>query len=537
VTLTTTEIVSRTIAATTSTTTSTSTSTSTSAPAATTGGSSSGGGSSYTKIKYDSHYTVAGQAWEIAVSGLAGAKVDFPADSLPANVLVRARTVAVPAGAAWPSALMSKVLSLDIPATARVSKSLSLVLPRSSSPATRRQLSAGVEAKMHWLDKLGNKWTEVCGEHTVSSTGTSVLAVVEPAVLNNVGFNPASGCTLCDGEGGFFAIFDIEGSRSTCNVATTTTPAPSWNSAAVIGGAVGGTLGGLLIVALCLGCYLRYGKNQESGNKGKQESLLPVRGAPPSKQELAEAGGAGGVHDEEVGIGATLRPTLYAMEEPLTKSDHGGGTTAKSRPGSNSPVTPRFESNLTHVEMSKDTMRKMQQAQSDGSLGKKLVSSPDGKEMYQVIGDVLVVSQNTPRAPDFPAFSAIPRTTPSRPPLSRPFDIDVKSPASLPQEAGHEGGRGQEHKEPIAYSILHLAHVVDNTPEKVGSHTKEVVEFVSSALPPGVVVAQAEHARERAKRKEKREAEKRSGKYQPRKVKRDDSESQTQADAAGPSIV
>ena len=309
--MTTTEIVSRAIAATISTTSTTP------APAATTGGSSSTttGGSSWTTIKYDSHYTVAGQAWEIAVSGLAGAKVDFPADSLPANVLIRAKTVDAPAGAALPfGSLMSKVLSLDIPATAIVSKSLTLVLPR-SSPATRRQLSAGVKAKMHWLDKLGNKWTEVCGEHTVSSTGDSVLAVVEPVVLNNKGFNPASGCTLCDGDGGFFAIFDIEESRSMCNAATTTTPAPSWNSAVVIGGAVGGTLGGLLIVALCLGCYLRYGKNQEAG-KGKQESLL--RGAPTGL-------------DEEVGIGATLKPTAYALE-PVMELD--GRATKELRSGS-----------------------------------------------------------------------------------------------------------------------------------------------------------------------------------------------------------
>jgi len=513
VTLTTTEIVSRAIAATVSTTATTP------APAATTGGSSS------TTIKYDSHYTVAGQAWKIAVSGFTGAEIDFPADSLPANVLVRAKTVNTPAVAPpLGSALMSKVLSLDIPATATVSKSLTLVLPR-SLPATRRQLSAGVEAKMHWLDKLGNKWTEVCGEHTVSSTGDSVLAVVEPVVLNDKGFNPASGCTLCDGDGGFFAIFDIEESRSMCNAATTTTPAPSWNSAVVIGGAVGGTLGGLLIVALCLGCYLRYGKNQEAG-KGKQESLL--RGAPTGL-------------DEEVGIGATANPTFYAME-PVMES--GGGVTMESISGTNSPVTLQFDSNLMHVEMSGEAIDKMQK---DGNVGEKLLDSPNGQETYQVIGDVLVV-QKTPRAPphapppatihDPQVSPAFPRPTPSRLPmgLPRPLDMGVTPAASLPQETGHEAGRGEEPKEPVAYSILHLACVVDSTPEKVGSHTKDVVEFVSSALPPGVVSAKAEHAREREKRKDEWEAEKRSGKYQPRKVKQEFTTSQTQA-GDGPSMV
>jgi len=530
--LTTTEIVSKAVAAAISTTTAATTpapaatTTTTPAPAAKTGGSSS------TTIKYDSHYTVAGQAWEIAVSGLAGAKIDFPADSLPANVLIRAKTVVAPAGAALPfgSALMSKVLSLDIPATATVSKSLTLVLPR-SSPATRRQLSAGVEAKMHWLDKLGNKWTEVCGEHTVSSTGDSVLAVVEPVVLNDKGFNPASGCTLCDGDGGFFAIFDIEESRSMCNAATTTTPAPSWNRAVVIGGAVGGTLGGLLIVALCLGCYLRYGKNQEAG-KGKQESLL--QGAPPSKQEWANSAGTG--LDAGVGIGATANPTFYAME-PVMES--GGGVTMESVSGTNSPVTLQFESNLMHVKMSKEAIDKMQK---NGGLGNKLLKSPDGQETYQVIGDVLVVCQNTPRAPppamihDSPVSPAIPRPTPRRPPLPWPSDMGVKSPASLSEETGHEAGRGEEPKEPVAYSILHLARVVDSTPEKVGSHTKEVVEFVSSALPPGVVSAKAEHAREREKRKDEWEAEKRSGKYQPRREKQEDTISQSQA-GDGPSMV
>lgn len=495
--------------------------------------------------KYDTVFIVAGEDYRLMVSGILGAELRIPAGSIPANVQVRAKIVDAPTGAASPvgSVMTSKVLSLRIPAT--VSKSLTLELPRSST-ATRRQLNANsdVVPRMHWLDKLKNTWTEVCGEQTASNTGGSVWAVVEPFVLNNKGFNPqpVPGCKLCDDEGGLLALYDIPKSQSTCLTAATTTPtpAPSWDSAAVIGGAIGGTLGGLLLVGLCVGFFLRYYMKSENASKGKQESLL--RGTGPSKQEiaainekLAEPAGPASP-DQGFGIDAKASATDYVLE---SVKDSEGGVIMESRSDTNSPVTLKFDSNLIHLKMSREAIETMEE-RADGSLGRTMVS-PDGLEKYQVLGDVLVISQQTPRVPSrvpsnpamsdgSPASSTLlRRPNPARPPMPEarnfipgagviPMIADtgkgIKSVASLNSfEQGWPGQCEDSEKDvasptppprrraPISYSILPLSQVNDATPEKVGSHTKNVVDFVSAAMPGMIPAVRAKVALSAQKKK------------------------------------
>lgn len=234
----------------------------------------------------DSFTVVAEQEYKVSVTGDPGVSITIPSGTLAPGIQVSAAIVPNPEGASAPSgaSMSSKVLSLLF--GGQVSKSVSVVLPRTGSG--RRQ-QAGMVTRMHWLNKNEAKWIETCGEHTPSQGGDAVLAVVEPSVLNDPKWNPSSGCTLCDGTGGLLSLFDIQETASSCN-APADTPAPSTDSGSGSSGgaaAAGGAVATILVVGVAAWFYIRRSKAAKASKLVSPEDLPGAAShVPPSTRCL-----------------------------------------------------------------------------------------------------------------------------------------------------------------------------------------------------------------------------------------------------------
>jgi len=212
------------------------------------------------------------------VSNTAGATVEFPSGALTEGVTVSAAKApqtdsssseGLP-GANWSISPASVILRLNIGGSIR--KSITIVLQH-TGPARRHDAVAGVLTRMHWLNKKTLTWIESCGEHSPSPPGHSVRAVIRPSVLNHPDFNPMSGCALCDGDGGIFALIDIQAANSVCleaksarsDLSSTEEFASPGPNAGLIGSAMAGAVAGAGVVVIALGSWHVY--RGRSGNR------------------------------------------------------------------------------------------------------------------------------------------------------------------------------------------------------------------------------------------------------------------------------
>ena len=282
----------------------------------------------------DSFTVVAEQEYKVSVTGDPGVSITIPSGTLAPGIQVSAAIVSNPEGVSAPSgaSMSSKVLSLLF--GGQVSKSVSVVLPRTGSG--RRQ-QAGMVTRMHWLNKNEAKWIETCGEHTPSQGGDAVLAVVESSVLNDPNWNPSSGCTLCDGTGGLLSLFDIQETASSCN-APADTPAPSTDSgsgsSAGAAAAAGGAVAAILVMGVAAWFFIRRTKATKASKSISPEGLsAEVSHVPPSTRCLPPVPPCG-----TRGMRNSLVPDSADPVQSLARTESNGTVEA----GGSNFGTPRY---------------------------------------------------------------------------------------------------------------------------------------------------------------------------------------------------
>ena len=368
-------------------------------------------------ITVSDSFTVSSEAQEhvIKVSNSAGATVRFPPGALAEGVTVSAAKTSAPLksssslveGLPSPGSSMASVILL-LKIEGSIGMSISIVLQHAGPARRQEAASAGALTRMHWFNKKTSTWTESCGDHSASPPGNSVRAVIEPSVLNHPGLNPVTGCSLCNGNGGLFALIDIQAANSACQ---TQKIAPSASSggqsstdasvsegpnAGIIGGAVAGA--GIVVIALgALVVYRR--KRNHSGRAGqKHEGLAYLQSTEIADLDLSEEIRQDGDH--------TPRGTFRLNIQDLERSPAGvSAAIVTDSTVANRANQDTMEAKIMHIE-SKSDVKEVPGAKSQVILSKELVVGLQTDETQAshgappecvVSGDILFAARYTDR--------------------------------------------------------------------------------------------------------------------------------------------
>ena len=130
-----------------------------------------------------------------------------------------------------------------------------------TTSSARRQ-SADRDVFTHWLNKQTNEWTVVCGEKELDAQTGKLETVVPTSVLNSPALNPSSGCAPeladdCEGDGGKFAVFELDGDACA-------PPPPPASSQSLSGGAIAGIVIGVLAAVALFGGFVWYSSTRSS---------------------------------------------------------------------------------------------------------------------------------------------------------------------------------------------------------------------------------------------------------------------------------